>query len=108
MCSSSPSRPLDGKMPAAAGSEQEGKANQGDRLDVLQGGSHGRSRFVPFAAGPGGVRSRLPDVAVPFDAALHAAATGGACAGSAGTAFRRALNDVAERAIEGLAPTTNP
>ena len=103
-----PSRPLDGKMAAAAGSEQEGKANRGDRFDALQGGSHGRSRFVPFAAGPGGVRSRLPDVIVPFDAALHAAAIGGACARSAGTAFRGALNDVAERAIEGPAPTTNP
>ena len=51
---------------------------------------------------------RRPDVVVPFDAALHAAATGSARAGSPGKAFRKALDEVVERAIEGSAPTTKP
>ena len=51
---------------------------------------------------------RRPDVVVPFDAALHAAATGRTRARSPGKAFRRALDEVAERAIEGSAPTTSP
>ena len=51
---------------------------------------------------------RRPDVVVPFDAALHAAATGRAHARSPGKAFRKALDEVAERAIEGSASPTNP
>ena len=46
---------------------------------------------------------RRPDVVVPFDAALHAAATGSARACSPGKAFRKALDALAERAIEGSA-----
>ena len=49
---------------------------------------------------------RRPDIVVPFDAALHAAATGSARARSPGKAFRKALDEVAERAIEGSAPAT--
>ena len=48
---------------------------------------------------------RRPDVVVPFDAALHAAATGRARARSPGKAFRKALEEVAERANEGAAPS---
>ena len=51
---------------------------------------------------------RRPDVVVPFDAALHAAATGRARARSPGKAFRKALEEVAERALEGSAPATSP
>ena len=51
---------------------------------------------------------RRPDVVVPFDAALHAAATGNARARSPGKAFRTALREVVERAIEGSAPATGP
>ena len=47
---------------------------------------------------------RRPDVVVPFDAALHAAATGHTRPRSPGKAFRKALDEVAERAIEGSAP----
>lgn len=47
---------------------------------------------------------RRPDVVVPFDAALHAAATGSTRTRSPGKAFRKALDEVAERAIEGSAP----
>ena len=47
---------------------------------------------------------RRPDVVVPFDAALHAAATGRTRARSPGKAFRKALDEVAERALEGSAP----
>ena len=103
-----PPCPLDGKVAAAAGSEQEGKANQGDRLDALQGGSHHRSHVVPYPAGSGCVRSRLFDIVVPFDAALHAAATGRTRARSPDKAFREAPDEAAERAIEGSSPATNP
>ena len=51
---------------------------------------------------------RRPDVVVPFDSALHAAATGRARARSPGKAFRKALEEVAERANEGSAPATSP
>ena len=51
---------------------------------------------------------RRPDVVVPFDAALNAAATGRARARSPGKAFRKALEEVAERALEGSAPATDP
>ena len=51
---------------------------------------------------------RRPDVVVPFDTALHAAATGSARARSPGKAFRKALDEVAERALEGSAPATAP
>ena len=50
---------------------------------------------------------RRPDVVVPFDSALHAAATGRARARSPGKAFRKALKEVAERANEGSAPATS-
>ena len=50
---------------------------------------------------------RRPDVVVPFDTALHAAAIGRARARSPGKAFRKALDEVAERANEGSAPTTS-
>ena len=51
---------------------------------------------------------RRPDIVVPFDAALHAAATGSPRAGSPGKAFRKALDEVVERAIESSAPSTAP
>ena len=50
---------------------------------------------------------RRPDVVVPFDAALHAAAAGSARARTPGKAFRKALGEVVERAIEGPAPAAN-
>ena len=51
---------------------------------------------------------RRPDVVVPFDAALHAAASGRTRARSPGKAFRKALKEVAERANEASAPAANP
>ena len=50
---------------------------------------------------------RRPDVVVPFDAALHAAAAGSARARTPGKAFRNALDEVVERAIEGPASAAN-
>ena len=49
---------------------------------------------------------RRPDVVIPFDTALHAAASGGARARarSPGEGYRRALRQVAERVIEDPAP----
>jgi hypothetical protein len=51
---------------------------------------------------------RRPDVIVPFDGALHATAAGNARARSPGRAFRKALDEVVERVIEGPASTTVP
>ena len=48
---------------------------------------------------------RRPDVVIPFDAALHAAAAGGARSRSPGEGYRRAVLQVAERAIEDPAPS---
>ena len=56
--------------------------------------------------GPPLCPSRLSDVVVPFDAALHAAAPGRARARSPGKAFRTALRKGVERAIESSSPTT--
>lgn len=47
---------------------------------------------------------RRPDVIIPFEPALHAAALGEARGGSPGKAYREALRQVAERTIEGTAP----
>ena len=47
---------------------------------------------------------RGPDVVVPFDPALHAAATGQGRARSPGKAYRAALRQVVERVVEGAAP----
>ena len=46
---------------------------------------------------------RRPDVVVPFDPALHAAATGEGRVRSPGKAYRKALHEVAARVIEGPA-----
>ena len=50
---------------------------------------------------------RRPDVVVPFDAALHAAATGSTRTRAPGKAFRKALGEVVERAVEGPAPAAS-
>ena len=41
-----------------------------------------------------------PDVVIPFDPALHAAATGEGRARSPGKAYREALRQLAERVLE--------
>ncbi len=46
---------------------------------------------------------RRPDVVIPFEPALHAASVGGGRARSPGKAWRKALSQVIERAIEGAA-----
>ena len=48
---------------------------------------------------------RRPDVVIPFDPALHAAAARGKRGRSPGTRFRKALRQVIEQAIEGGANT---
>lgn len=47
---------------------------------------------------------RRPDVVIPFEPALHAAATGEAADRPHGKAYRSALRQVIERAVEGPAP----
>ena len=47
---------------------------------------------------------RRPDVIIPFEPALHAAATGEAQNRPPGKAYRQALHQVIERAVEGPAP----
>ena len=47
---------------------------------------------------------RRPDVIIPFEPALHAASTGKAEARPPGKAYREALRQVIEHAVEGLAP----
>ena len=47
---------------------------------------------------------RRPDIIIPFEPALHAAATGEAQDRSPGKAYRAALRQVIERAVEGPAP----
>ena len=47
---------------------------------------------------------RRPDVVIPFEPALHAAATGEASERPLGKAYRAALRQVVERAVEGPAP----
>ena len=49
---------------------------------------------------------RRPDVIIPFEPALHAAATGGARDRPLGKAYRQAMHEVMGRAIEGPAPAT--
>lgn len=46
---------------------------------------------------------RRPDVVIPFDPALHAAATGGARGRPPGKGYREALRQLFERAVEGPA-----
>lgn len=47
---------------------------------------------------------RRPDVIIPFEPVLHATATGGAPGSPPGRAYRDALGQVIERAVEGPAP----
>ena len=47
---------------------------------------------------------RRPDVVIPFEPALHAAATGEASERPLGKAYRAALRQLVERAVEGPAP----
>ena len=50
---------------------------------------------------------RRPDVIIPFEPALHAAAIGEAQDRSTGKAYREALGQVIERAVEGPAPVAS-
>ena len=47
---------------------------------------------------------RRPDVVIPFEPVLHAAATGGAQGSPPGRAYRDALGQVIERTVEGPVP----
>lgn len=49
---------------------------------------------------------RRPDVVIPFDPALHAAATGEARDRAPGKRYREALRQLIERAVEGPAPVS--
>ena len=51
---------------------------------------------------------RRPDVVIPFEPALHAAATGGAQDRAPGKAYREALRQVIERAVDGPASIVGP
>ena len=50
---------------------------------------------------------RRPDVVIPFEPALHAAAVGEARNRVPGKAYHDALRRVMERAVEGPAPVTS-
>ena len=50
---------------------------------------------------------RRPDVVIPFEPVLHAAATGGKQGSPPGRAYRDALGQVIERAVEGPAPAAS-
>ena len=71
--------------------------------------SHPRMR--KSALSPAQIRyalaERRPDVVIPFEPALHAAATGGARGRTPGKPYREALRQVIERAVEGPAPVAS-
>ena len=68
--------------------------------------SHPRTRRSALSAAQirYALAERRPDVVIPFEPALHAAATGEARDRAPGKPYREALRQVIERAVEGPAP----
>ena len=84
-------------------------ARLGPEHPVVLVQSHPRTRRSPLS--PAQIRyalaERRPDVVIPFEPALHAAAIGEKPGARPGKAYREALRQVMERSVESLAPSTS-